>query len=84
MEHIFYFGFAYTLVSLMHKMPIDRLWMHHRVKALLQTNGITSAAFPLAAYGGNYYVSVRHRNSFETWSKLPVTFNNFSINYSFK
>ena len=66
------------------KMPIDRLWMHHSVKALLQPNGITSAAFPLAAFGGNFYVSVRHRNSIKTWSKLPVTFNNYSVNYSFK
>ena len=31
---------------------------------------------------GDYYIVVKHRNSLETWSKYPVTFNG-SASYSF-
>ncbi|MCB0727696.1 MAG: hypothetical protein KDD00_09545 [Ignavibacteriae bacterium] len=34
--------------------------------------------------GGNYYISVRHRNSIQTWSKDPVTLtSNMTTTYNF-
>ena len=42
---------------------------------LLLTNGTAVMNFPIAALNNSYYVVVRHRNSIETWSKLPILFN---------
>jgi uncharacterized protein (TIGR02145 family) len=36
-----------------------------------------------AIYTGNYYVAVSHRNSIETWSDIPVSFNDSVVNYDF-
>lgn len=41
---------------------------------------------PPVNFFGNYYIIVKHRNSIETWSKIPVSFNAFypdTIKYSF-
>jgi uncharacterized protein (TIGR02145 family) len=34
-------------------------------------------------YSGNYYLAVSHRNSIETWSSIPVSFNDSVVNYDF-
>lgn len=34
-------------------------------------------------YSGNYYLAVSHRNSIETWSATPVSFNDSVVNYDF-
>ena len=31
----------------------------------------------------NYYIAVRHRNSIETWSKLPMLFSVPNMNFDF-
>ena len=41
--------------------------------ALLHSDGSASMHFPYSVFGGTYYIAVHHRNSIETWSKLPVT-----------
>ncbi|MFZ1462128.1 MAG: hypothetical protein WAU38_15135, partial [Ignavibacteria bacterium] len=52
-------------------------------KSVLNQNGLGSFCFFTAA-GGNYYIVVNHRNSIETWSKLPVSFvNGVSTVYNF-
>lgn len=49
---------------------------------LLNTNGTVS--IPVSpAYNESYYIAIRHRNSLETWSALPVSFNSKSITYDF-
>jgi hypothetical protein len=41
---------------------------------MLQTNGTFVLNYPSSVLGGIYYISIRHRNAIQTWSKLPVTF----------
>ncbi len=43
------------------------------VKRLIDVNGIIQVEIPSSFNGGTYYLVTRHRNSIETWSKLPVT-----------
>ena len=45
----------------------------HTLKAILHTNGTASLLFPAAVSGNPWYISVKHRNHMETWSKLPVS-----------
>ncbi len=42
------------------------------VKTLLHTNGTASVFGPASLVNHLYYVAIRHRNSVETWSKIPV------------
>jgi hypothetical protein len=41
---------------------------------LVHADGTAQAILPASVSGNSYYVVVKHRNSLETWSKLPVTF----------
>jgi uncharacterized protein (TIGR02145 family) len=43
-----------------------------RRKTVLRANGSTECTFPGYCIGNSYWVSIRHRNSVETWSKVPV------------
>lgn len=42
------------------------------IKALLNTSGIAVVNFPTNYNGNSYYLVVKHRNSLETWSSVPV------------
>ena len=43
-------------------------------KGLLKTNGLLTVSFsPQVLSGNSYYIRIRHRNSIETWSNVPVT-----------
>ena len=42
--------------------------------AILLTNGNALVQFPGSLINGSYYIVLHHRNTIETWSKLPVTF----------
>jgi hypothetical protein len=53
-------------------------------KGLLLIDGNVSVLFPSTLLGNSYYIVVKSRNTIETWSMLPVLFNNAVINYSFK
>ncbi|MBL7766794.1 MAG: PKD domain-containing protein [Chitinophagaceae bacterium] len=46
--------------------------MQYSFKGVLQTNGTLACTFPAAAVGSTYYITVKHRNTVETWSALPV------------
>lgn len=48
----------------------------------LSIAGLASVTIP-AAYTGSYYITIRHRNSIETVSALPVSFAGSTISYSF-
>lgn len=52
-------------------------------KTLLQTNGTLSVSCPGNLYNTSCYFALRHRNSLETWSALPVLLNAPSISYDF-
>jgi hypothetical protein len=48
----------------------------------LSTSGIATTSVP-GSYSGSYYISIHHRNSIETVSASPVSFNSGTINYDF-
>jgi hypothetical protein len=48
----------------------------------LSTTGLASATIP-AAFGGSYYLTIKHRNSIATVSALPVSLSAATTNYSF-
>jgi hypothetical protein len=55
----------------------------HTVNGLLLTNGTCQVTFPGSTLGNSYYIVVNHRNTIETWSKLPVLMTS-TTNYTFK
>lgn len=54
----------------------------YSAKVILQKDGTASVQFPGATLGNSYYVSIKHRNSIETWSTAPIVFTS-SNNYDF-
>ena len=56
--------------------PVTKLEVDSQT-GILQTNGDLVVTFGSAITVGNsYYIVVRHRQSIETWSALPVVINN--------
>ena len=55
----------------------------HSTTAPLNLAGQASISIPGAYSGNSYYIVVKHRNSIEIWSKLPVLMSPV-VNYSFK
>jgi parallel beta-helix repeat protein len=49
---------------------------------LLSTNGLCSITIP-STLGDAYYIVVKHRNSIQTWSSVPLSFTGSVINYNF-
>jgi Zn-dependent metalloprotease/alpha-tubulin suppressor-like RCC1 family protein len=58
--------------------PYNPLWSK---KTVLNQSGGSSTNFPLVS--GNYYLSVKHRNSIETWSATPISLNQPVTSYDF-
>lgn len=52
------------------------------VNTLLHSNGIATISFPNSLLNHSIYIVVKHRNSIETWSKLPVIIGT-NTNYNF-
>ncbi|MFH1119383.1 MAG: CehA/McbA family metallohydrolase [Bacteroidota bacterium] len=48
----------------------------------LLTDGSATITIP-AIYGGSYYITVKHRNSIETVSAVPVSFSQDIVSYGF-
>ena len=55
----------------------------YKVKNVIDINGNGTFVFPLSALSNTYYLAVKHRNSMETWSSLPVTMISPAVNYNF-
>jgi subtilisin-like proprotein convertase family protein len=51
----------------------------HTQRVILNTNGTTTANFPVSAIGNSYYVVIKGRNIVETWSAAPVAFTTSTI-----
>jgi hypothetical protein len=49
--------------------------------ARLKTNGSASAIFP--PLNGSYYIVIKHRNTLETWSAVPITIITGNNTYNF-
>jgi hypothetical protein len=48
----------------------------------LSTSGIATVTVP-RTFSGNYYVTIKHRNSLETVASSPLLINTPSLNYNF-
>ncbi|NVN96730.1 hypothetical protein HXX01_00550 [Candidatus Nomurabacteria bacterium] len=48
----------------------------------LNTNGNIELSIP-SSYSGSYYVVVKHRNSIETWSAIPISLVGLAVSYDF-
>ncbi len=57
--------------------------MVYSLNTILKSDGNADIIFPGSVYGNSYYVVVKHRNSIETWSKLPVMFSSPEVSYDF-
>jgi hypothetical protein len=51
--------------------------------AVLNTDGNSSLFFINGSNSIDYYLVISHRNSLETWSSIPVSFNNNYMEYDF-
>ena len=60
-------------VSVKIYQPFNLSVPYSSTRSILKTNGTLQAVFPVNIPNGPYYISVRHRNSLETWSKTPVS-----------
>ena len=49
------------------------------IAAILHVDGMATLQFPGSVSNRYFYIAVRHRNSLETWSKLPVLISNNSL-----
>ncbi|MDQ3020550.1 MAG: right-handed parallel beta-helix repeat-containing protein [Bacteroidota bacterium] len=52
-------------------------------KAVVDPAGNGSFIFPIAQNSVGYYLVTNHRNTIETWSKLPITFVSNTLSYDF-
>jgi hypothetical protein len=52
-------------------------------KAVLNQTGYATLNFANASNGVSYYLHLKHRNSIETWSKTPQSFNSSVMTYDF-
>jgi hypothetical protein len=55
----------------------------YKIKQAIHTDGTGTFVFPLVALNNNYYLVVKHRNTLETWSALPVNLIAPVTNYDF-
>ena len=55
----------------------------HTSKQILNTNGTCSFTFTPPNARAHYYIVIKHRNSLETWSALPILFSGVSIDFAF-
>jgi mannan endo-1,4-beta-mannosidase len=70
-----------TIIIELHE-PNSPYGLVQSYKGLLQTNGKVNCIYPTNIIGNSYYVVVKHRNSIQTWSKLPVVFT-YNTKYDF-
>ncbi|MBK6445643.1 MAG: hypothetical protein IPF81_10185 [Bacteroidetes bacterium] len=63
--------------------PLGSHAILYTTKALLTTSGLAPAYFPQPALQQSYYIVLNHRNSIETWSSTPFTFNDPDTTYNF-
>ncbi len=50
---------------------------------VLHTDGIAQIQYPSSVIGSSYYIVIHNRNAIETWSKLPVLFDNSIMSFDF-
>lgn len=51
--------------------------------ALIDSAGNSAAEFSSVSFNDSFYIVIKHRNSIETWSKLPQKFSNAIMQYDF-
>jgi hypothetical protein len=56
--------------------------VEHSIPAALMTSGTIATSIP-CEINGSYYLTIRHRNSLETTSAVPVNFSGATVSYTF-
>lgn len=51
--------------------------------AILQTNGNAEIQIPATLLNAAYYIVLKHRNSIQTWSKIPVSISSADVWFDF-
>lgn len=62
--------------------PVAPYTLVHSTSSVLQTDGTLTASFPEVSMGESYYIVLKHRNSLETWSALPVVMSGQVYDFS--
>ncbi len=75
-------GIADQIVVELHNQANYSTIVYSAENVELSTSGQASVNIP-SGINGNYYITIKHRNSIETASASPVSFANQVINYSF-
>jgi subtilisin-like proprotein convertase family protein len=73
-----YPGICDTIVLGLHDASAPHTLVFEK-KNIISTSGEGSFYLPVVLDGGSYYLSIRHRNSIETWSSSPVVISNNMI-----
>ena len=55
----------------------------YSVKGIINTSGDGSFNFPGVLLGSSFYIVIKHRNTLETWSDVPVALSSPVNNYDF-
>lgn len=63
--------------------PISPASILYSELTILNVNGYASISAPISLVGSSVYIVVKHRNSIETWSKLPVMFSSSGALFDF-
>ena len=75
-------GIADRIIVELHQSGSYSIIVYSVTNVELSLNGTATLTIP-AEYSGNYYITVRHRNSIETTTSSPVSFAGISISHSF-
>ena len=65
-------------INLWNPTTLNNQSPNYSKRTILNTDGSASVIFPEATLGNNFYIAIKHRNSIETWSSVPVTMNNIT------
>lgn len=65
----------YVTVNLWSPLHLSESAPNYSVPGILHTDGMVQLQLPVSVIGNLFYIAVRHRNSLETWSSIPVFFN---------
>ena len=71
-----------VVVNLWNQFDLNNPNPNFRLNGILHSNGTMNFTLPPSTLGNNYYISLNHRNSIETWSSKAIMFSS-QTNYDF-
>jgi uncharacterized delta-60 repeat protein len=55
----------------------------YKTSGVISINGTGEFMFPRTLLGNDYYIAIDHKNTLQTWSEEPLSFNDTIISYDF-